>query len=240
MKRTKIKDRVLPTYTKGEEIFNMTSHIVGAVLGIVTTVLCIVMAALHRSTYGIVSSSIYGTTMIILYTMSSVYHGLSPRKSTGKKVLQVLDHCTIFLLIAGSYTPIALCAFREYNPVLGWTMFGVVWVAAILGIVLNAIDLEKYKSKMIIKMGLDDKFKEKFSMICYLAMGWVVIFRADLLPVVLGKNGLILLVAGGIAYTIGAVLYGLGRKHKYMHSIFHLFIVLGSLLHFFCILFYVV
>lgn len=225
MKRTKIKDRVLPTYTKGEEIFNMTSHIVGAVLGIGTTVLCIVMAALHRSTYGIVSSSIYGTTMIILYTMSSVYHGLSPRKSTGKKVLQVLDHCTIFLLIAGSYTPIALCAFREYNPVLGWTMFGVVWVAAILGIVLNAIDLEKYK---------------KFSMICYLAMGWVVIFRADLLPVVLGKNGLILLVAGGIAYTIGAVLYGLGRKHKYMHSIFHLFIVLGSLLHFFCILFYVV
>lgn len=98
MKRTKIKDRVLPTYTKGEEIFNMTSHIVGAVLGIVTTVLCIVMAASHRNTYGIVSSSIYGTTMIILYTMSSVYHGLSPRKSTGKKVLQVLDHCTIFFI----------------------------------------------------------------------------------------------------------------------------------------------
>lgn len=225
MKRTKIKDRVLPTYTKGEEIFNMTSHAVGAVLGIVTTVLCIIMATSHNSPYGIVSSSIYGATMIILYTMSSVYHGLSPQKSTGKKVLQVLDHCTIFLLIAGSYTPIALCAFREYNVVIGWTMFGVVWASAILGIVLNAIDLEKYK---------------KFSMICYLAMGWTVIFRADLLPVVLGKNGLLLLVAGGIAYTIGAILYGLGRKHKYMHSIFHLFIVLGSLLHFFCILFYVV
>ena len=225
MKRTKIKDRILPIYTKGEEIFNMTSHIVGGVLGIVTLVLCIIMSASHHNTLGVVSSSIYGTTMIILYTMSSIYHGLSPQKSTGKKVLQVLDHCTIFLLIAGSYTPISLCAFRKYNAVLGWTMFGVIWASAILGIVLNAIDLEKYK---------------KFSMICYLAMGWAVIFRADLLPIVLGKNGLLLLAAGGIAYTIGAILYGLGRKHKYMHSIFHLFIVLGSLLHFFCILFYVV
>ena len=224
MKRTKIKDRVLPTYTKGEEIFNMTSHIVGAVLGIVTTVLCIVMAASHRNTYGIVSSSIYGTTMIILYTMSSVYHGLSPRKSTGKKVLQVLDHCTIFLLIAGSYTPIALCAFREYNPVLGWTMFGVVWAAAILGIVLNAIDLEKYK---------------KFSMICYLAMGWCIIIKLPLLVQLVGIPGTVLLVLGGIAYTIGAVLYGVGKKHKYIHSIFHLFIVLASVLQFLSILLYV-
>ena len=160
MERTKIKDRVLPSYTKGEEIFNMTSHIVGAVLGIVTTVLCIVIAASHHSAYGVVSSSIYGATMIILYTMSSIYHGLSPRKSTGKKVLQVLDHCTIFLLIAGSYTPIALCAFREYNTALGWTMFGVVWAVAILGIVLNSIDLEKYK---------------KFSMICYFIFFFIML-----------------------------------------------------------------
>ncbi len=224
MKRTKLKDRVLPIYTKGEEIFNMASHIVGAVLGIVATILCVIMSALHNNVYGIVSSSIYGTTMIILYTMSSIYHGLSP-KTTGKKVMQVLDHCTIFLLIAGSYTPFALCSFREYNLVLGWTIFALIWVMAIIGIVLNAIDLKKYKV---------------FSMICYLVMGWAVIFRADLLPKLLGINGLILLVAGGIAYTIGAILYGLGRKHKYMHSVFHLFIVLGSLLHFFCILFYVV
>lgn len=225
MKRIKIKDLILPTYTKGEEIFNMTSHIVGAVLGIVTTVLCIIKSASHSNIYGVVSSSVYGATMIILYTMSSIYHGLSPRKSTGKKVLQVLDHCTIFLLIAGSYTPVALCAFREYDAMLGWTMFGAVWAVTVLGIILNAIDLEKYKV---------------FSMICYLVMGWVVIFKANLLPIILGTNGVILLVAGGIAYTIGAILYGLGRKHKYMHSIFHLFIVLGSLLHFFCILFYVV
>lgn len=224
MKRTKLDERTLPTYTKGEEIFNMTSHIVGGALGIVALVLCVIFAAIHHNPYGVVASSIFGVTMILLYTMSSIYHGLKP-DTKAKKVFQVLDHCSIFLLIAGSYTPISLCAFRKYNAVLGWTMFGVIWASAILGIVLNAIDLEKYK---------------KFSMICYLAMGWAVIFRADLLPIVLGKNGLLLLVAGGIAYTIGAILYGLGRKHKYMHSIFHLFIVLGSLLHFFCILFYVV
>ncbi|MDO5555742.1 MAG: hemolysin III family protein [Clostridia bacterium] len=224
MKRTKLKDRILPTYTKGEEIFNMTSHIIGAVLGIVTIVLCIVTSAIHNNLYGIVSSSIYGTTMIMLYTMSSIYHGLSPKKATGKKVFQVLDHCTIFLLIAGTYTPIALCAFRKYNASFGWIIFGIIWGAAILGIILNAIDLKKYKA---------------FSMICYLAMGWIIIFKANLLPILLEKNGIILLICGGIAYTIGAILYGLGKKHKYMHSIFHLFILLGSLLHFFCILFYV-
>ena len=223
MQRTKLIDRILPTYTKGEEIFNMSSHIVGAVLGVVATVLCIVTAAIHNNVYGIVSSAIYGTTMIILYTMSSIYHGLSP-KCKGKKVLQILDHCTIFLLIAGSYTPFALCTFRQYNSTTGWIIFGIIWAMAILGIVLNAIDLKKYKV---------------FSMVCYIGMGWAIIVKAHLLPMLLGTNGVILLVAGGIAYTIGAILYGLGKKHKYMHSIFHLFIVLGSLLQFFCILFYV-
>ena len=142
----------------------------------------------------------------------------------GKKVLQVLDHCTIFLLIAGSYTPFALCTFREYDTAIGWTIFGIIWAMAIIGIILNAIDLKKYKV---------------FSMICYLGMGWAIIFKASLLPVLLQKNALILLISGGIAYTIGAILYGLGRKHKWMHSIFHLFILLGSILHFFCILLYV-
>ncbi len=224
MKRTKLSERELPNYTKGEEIFNMTSHIVGTVLGIITTVLCVIMSAIHNNVYGIVSSSIYGATMIILYTMSSIYHGLSPR-CKGKKVFQVLDHCTIFLLIAGSYTPFALCTFREYEPITGWLIFGVIWAMAILGITLNAIDLKKYKI---------------FSMICYLGMGWAVICKINLLPELIGRNGLILLVAGGISYTIGTIFYGLGRKHKYMHSIFHLFILLGSLLQFFCILFYVI
>lgn len=224
MKRTKLKDRVLPKYTKGEEIFNMTSHIVGAAFGVIVTIVCIIVSAMHRDAYAIVSSIIYGISMIVLYTMSSIYHGLSP-KLTGKKVMQILDHCTIFLLIAGSYTPFMLCTFREYNHIIGWIMFALIWGAAILGIVLNAIDLKKYN---------------KFSMICYIAMGWAIIFRADLLPKLLGRNGVILLVSGGVAYTLGAVLYGLGVKHKYMHSVFHLFILLGSSLQFFCILFYVI
>lgn len=222
MKRTKLSERVLPTYTKGEEIFNMVSHIVGGAFGIAVTALCVIFAAIHHNVYGIVSGAIYGTTMIILYTMSSIYHGLHPNKA--KKVFQVLDHCTIFLLIAGSYTPFVLCTFREYNTALGWTLFGIIWGVAILGIVLNAIDLKKYKV---------------FSMICYLAMGWCVIIKLPLLIQLLGIPGTVILVSGGIAYTIGAILYGIGKKHKYMHSIFHLFIVLGSVLQFFSILLYV-
>lgn len=223
MQRTKLKDRILPTYTKGEEIFNMTSHIVGAVLGIVALVLCIVFAAVHGNGYGVVSGTIYGITMIILYTMSSIYHGLSP-KIKSKKVFQILDHCSIFLLIAGSYTPFALCSIREADIVAGWTIFGVIWLFAILGIVLNAIDIKKFKI---------------FSMICYLLMGWCIIIKGSLLPELLTLKGFILLVAGGVAYTIGAIIYALGKKHKYSHSIFHLFILLGSFLQFLCILLYV-
>ena len=209
MQRTKLKDRILPIYSKGEEIFNMTSHIVGAVLGIVATVLCVVFAAMHHNGYGVVSGATYGVTMIVLYTMSSIYHGLSPKKYS-KKVFQVLDHCSIFLLIAGSYTPFALCNFREYNTALGWTIFGVIWLIAIIGITLNSIDIKKFKV---------------FSMICYLGMGWCIIFTANLLPKLLGNVGLGLLLAGGIAYSLGAILYGLGKKHKWMHSIFHMFIL---------------
>ena len=114
MKRIKLSDRILPKYTKGEEIFNMTTHIVGGAMGIVALVLCIIFAAIHHNGYGVVASSIYGTTMILLYTMSSVYHGLEPN-TTAKKVFQILDHCSIFLLIAGSYTPFALCTLREID-----------------------------------------------------------------------------------------------------------------------------
>ena len=224
MTRTKLKDRELPTYTKGEEIFNMTSHIVGGALGIVALVLCVVFAAIHRNGYAVVSSVIYGISMILLYTMSSIYHGLSPKRKS-KKIFQILDHCSIFLLIAGSYTPFCLVSFREYNTALGWSIFGIIWAMAILGITLNSIDIKKFK---------------KFSMICYLGMGWCVIFTVNLLPKLLGIPGLVLLVTGGIAYTIGAILYGIGKKKKYIHSIFHLFILLGSILQFFCILLYVI
>ena len=224
MNRTKLAERILPDYTKGEEIFNMVSHIVGGALGVVATVLCVIFAARHNNVYGVVSSAIYGATMIILYTMSSLYHGLSPNLKA-KKVFQVLDHCAIFLLIAGSYTPFALCTLREENVAIGWSIFGIIWAMAILGIVLNAIDLKKYKV---------------FSMICYLVMGWCIIFRVNLLPTLLGKTGFALLILGGVIYTVGAILYGLGKKHRYMHSVFHLCIFIGSLLQFFCILLYVV
>ncbi len=224
MKRIKLSDRVLPTYTKGEEIFNMISHIVGGALGIVAMVLCIIFAAVRHNVYGVVSSVIYGITMIVLYTMSSIYHGLKPN-SKAKKVFQILDHCSIFLLIAGSYTPFALCTLRQYDTATGWAIFGIIWGMAVLGIVLNAIDLKRYKI---------------FSMICYLVMGWCIIVKINILPELLGKAGFLLLVLGGVIYTIGAILYGIGKKKKYMHSIFHLCIFFASLLHFLCIVLYVV
>lgn len=224
MQRTKLNERILPTYTKGEEIFNMVSHIVGAVMGIAALVLCVIFAAVHGNVYGVVSSAIFGTTLVILYTMSSIYHGLN-EKLKAKKVFQVIDHCSIFLLIAGTYTPFALCTLREYSAATGWTIFGIIWGLAILGIVLNAIDLKRYKV---------------FSMICYLVMGWCIIIKGSILPVLLGMAGFILVLSGGIVYTIGAILYGVGKKKKWMHSVFHLACVFGSLLHFLCILLYVV
>jgi len=118
-----------------------------------------------------------------------------------------------------------LCTLREYNPALGWSIFGVIWGMAILGVVFNAIDLKSYKS---------------FSMICYLTMGWLIIFKINIVWEALGNIGFLLLLFGGIVYTIGAVLYGLGKKHKWMHSIFHLCCFFGSLLHFLCILLFVI
>ena len=224
MQRTKLNERILPTYTKGEEIFNMVSHIVGAVMGIAALVLCVIFAAIHGNVYGVVSSAIFGTTLVILYTMSSIYHGLN-EKLKAKKVFQVIDHCSIFLLIAGTYTPFALCTLRQYSAATGWTIFGIIWGLAILGIVLNAIDLKRYKV---------------FSMICYLVMGWCIIIKGSVLPALLGMAGFILVLSGGIVYTIGAILYGIGKKKKWMHSVFHLACVFGSLLHFLCILLYVV
>lgn len=214
----------IPTYTKGEEIFNMTSHIVGGGIGVVATVLCVIFAALHHNVYGVVGSAIYGGTMIVLYTMSSIYHGLRPHL-TAKKVFRVIDHCSVYLLIAGTYTPISLCNLREANASLGWTIFGIVWGVAALGITLNAIDLERFIYP---------------SLACYLCLGWCVLGAAKTTAIALGVGGVTFLLLGGVAYSLGAVLYALGKKRKYIHSIFHIFVCLGSLFHFFCILFYVV
>jgi hemolysin III len=224
MKRTKLKDRLLPPYTKGEEIFNMVSHIVGGAVAIAVATLCIIKAFLNHDAYQIVSAFIYGFSMIILYTMSSIYHGLIPIDA--KKVFQVMDHCAIFVLIAGTYTPIALCSIREYNTALGWCLFGFVWAMAILGVVFNAIDLKKFSL---------------FSNICYIAVGWCVIFIVNHTIKAISMAGFWWLLSGGIAYTIGAVLYGVAGKWaiKYVHSIFHLFVVAGSVLQFFAVIFYV-
>lgn len=223
MKRTKLKDRQLPTYTKGEEIFNMVTHIVGGGLGAIVIILCCIFAGIHHNAYGIFSGVIFGISMIIVYTFSSIYHGLK-KDTTAKKVFQVLDHCAIAVLIAGSYTPFTLCTIRQYNSVIGWSMFGILWGITALSITLNAIDLKKFRV---------------FSMICYLTMGWCIIFKIGVIYQMLGTAGFSLLLAGGIIYTIGAVFYGVGRKIKYMHSIFHLCILIANFLHFLCILLFV-
>ena len=222
MKRTKLKDRQLPDYTKGEEIFNMVTHIVGGALGIAYLVLCVIYAATHSDPYAVVSSAIYGASVVVLFSVSSIYHGLHPSK--GKKVMQVLDHCVIYFMIAGTYTPITLCALRENSPALGWTVFGVVWGMSAFAALLNAIDLKKYKV---------------FSIISYLAIGWCVVFTVKPVYESIGVEGFLWLLAGGVLYTVGAVLYMLGHKKRYIHSVFHIFIDLASICHFICILFYV-
>lgn len=223
MRRTKLSDRSMPDYTHGEEVANMVTHIVGGAFGIAATALCVIMAALHHNVMGVVTGAIYGATLIELYTMSSVYHGLSPRLF-GKRVLRVLDHCSVYFLIAGTYTPIALCSVRSINTALGWVLFGIVWGVAALGMTFTAIDLESNK---------------KFEMICYIGLGWCVVLTLRQVIAAITWRGFILLLAGGLAYTLGAVLYGLGKKHRYFHSVFHLFVLAGSVLQFFCILLYV-
>lgn len=222
-KREKLCERALPVYTNGEEIFNMVSHIVGGALGIVYLVICVIVSAMHHSVYGVVSSAIYGASVIVLFTMSSVYHGVRP--SMAKKVLQVIDHCTIYFMIAGTYTPIALCAIREQSVAIGWVVFGIIWGMTALAATFTAIDLNKYK---------------KLSMICYIGMGWCIVCFWKITYAAIGFYGALFLVLGGVLYTIGAILYGMGKKKKYIHSVFHIFVDLASICHFFCILFYVI
>ncbi len=220
-KRIKLRDRLLPSYSRGEEIMNMVTHIVGGGLGVLILIACVLKAALQGNIPGVVGSAIYGGMMVTLYCMSSVYHGLRP--GTGKKVMQVIDHCTIYFLICGTYTPIMLSAFIPVYPVIGWSVLIAEWALAILAATLTAIDLKKYNV---------------FSMICYILMGWGIIFFLPQAMAVMTAPGFYLLLSGGIAYTIGAVLYGIGSKMPWMHSVFHIFVVLGSVLQFLAIFFY--
>ena len=219
--RTKLADRHLPNYSRAEELTNMITHALGGLLGIAVLAMCIIRAVKNHNIYGIVASGIYGAAMISTFTVSSVYHGLLP--CFGKKVMQVIDHCTIYFLIAGTYTAVVLSAIRPVYPALGWGLFIFEWSLAAVAATLTAIDMKKY---------------EVFSMICYIGMGWAVIPFARQTYAVLTAPGFLLLLGGGIAYTIGAVLYGIGSKKKWMHSIFHVFVVLGALLQFLSILLY--
>ena len=219
MKRTPLRQRMLPDYTNGEEIMNMVTHIVGGAMGICVFVFCLLQA---NTITGIVSSCIYAGSMLLVYCMSSIYHGLRP--GMAKKVLQVLDHCAIYFLIAGTYTPILLCAFVPVYPLIGWGLFAAQWGLLALAVTLTAIDLERYNT---------------FSMICYIFMGWGIIFFTPQAIHVLGSAGFQLVLAGGITYTVGAILYGIGNKVRWMHSVFHIFVVAGSFLQFMAIYLYV-
>ncbi len=207
----------IPKYSLSEELLNAISHGVGAIFGIVATVLCILKSV--GDPWKVVSSAIFGATMLLLYLMSCLYHALKVNKA--KRVFRVIDHCTIFLLIAGTYTPFTLVTLRG---TVGWWLFGSVWAIAILGITLNAIDLKKFS---------------KISVACYLLMGWAILMAFRPLSENLAPGGISLLVWGGVVYTVGAILYGIGSKVKYFHSVFHFFCLGGTVLHFLAIYLYV-
>ncbi len=219
-KRSRLSKIEIPKYTLGEELISAISHGLGAALGVLALVLCLVKSIPSGDGFTIVSSWIFGMSIIVLYSMSCIYHALKP--CNAKRVMRIFDHCTIFLLIAGTYTPFTLVALRN---TVGWELFGIVWGAAIIGIILNAIDMERYKV---------------LSMVCYLAMGWAIVFAFKPLMDAVDMNGIKLLLAGGIAYTVGAVIYGIGSKVKYMHSVWHFFVLAGTILQFLTIYYYVI
>lgn len=209
----------LPDYTLGEELVSAISHGIGAGLSIAGLVLCVVKAAQSGSALSVVSAALYGSMLFLLYMMSTMYHAL--KRNNAKRVFRVFDHCTIFLLIAGTYIPVVLIAI---GGAIGWIYFGVIVTASIVGIVFNAIDVEKY---------------EKISLACYLFMGWVIVFGFKPLMENVEKMGIILLVAGGVVYSLGAIIYKLGDNKRYFHSVWHFFVLGGSILHFFVIYLYV-
>lgn len=217
----KLKDKIkLPNYNLCEELLSAISHGLGCLLSIAALVLCTVFNAIHHNVYAVISSVIYGSCSIILFTMSTLYHSLKPNDA--KRVFRVLDHDSIFLLIAGTYTPFALVALPK---TLGWIVFGVNWLCAIIGITLNSINIQKYK---------------KLSMVLYLVMGWMILFTIKSLVKSVDIACIYLMLSGGFIYTIGTIFYVIGKKKKYMHSIFHFFVLAASILFFFAIFMYVI
>lgn len=203
-------------YTRKEECVNAITHGLGILLAVVGSVILIVYAAKLGSVTAIVSAIVYGLSMILLYTMSTLYHAM--RESAKKTVFQVLDHSSVFLLIAGTYTPIMLVLLGG-TPKALILLIGV-WITAIVGIILNVKDMNRYK---------------RVSLVLYLLMGWAVVFDIGKIVPLLGSAGTGLLIAGGLSYTIGVTFYKLKRV-MYMHGVWHLFVLSGSVLHYLCIL----
>lgn len=203
----------------GEEIANAVSHGAGVLLAAAGTVILIIKARAASSTMPAVSAALYGASLIILYTFSALYHSIT--NGTGKRVLRIFDHCSIFLLILGSYIPISLCLIRG---AFGWTLFGINTACAVIGIVLTSIDLERWK---------------KLLMALYIIMGWSIVLSAGSVVSAMEPRGLLLLLLGGIMYTLGIIFYK-NKTTKYMHFVWHIFVLGGSVAHFFCILNYVI
>ena len=211
----------LPDYTVGEEILNTVTHAIGALLGIFVLIFCVLTSVKNNNAIGAFSSTVYGLSMILVYTISSIYHGLG--KNNAKRVFRVLDHCAIYLLIAGTYTPITLSAMVPIDRVDGFAVFGLEWGLAALAITLTAIDMKKFSV---------------FSMVCYIVMGWMAFLFLPSTVAAMTLEGFGFILGGGIVYTIGAVFYGLGKKKRYAHGIFHVFTVIGSFLQFFGVALY--
>jgi hemolysin III len=200
------------------EHFNSISHLIGAALALAALVVLVVFASLQGDPWKVVSFSIYGSTLFLLYTLSTLYHSLHGR---AKLVFQKLDHAAIYLLIAGSYTPFTLVTLR--GP-WGWSLFGVVWALAIVGIVIDS---------------LHHNGPRIYQIIIYVLMGWVILVALYPLIQKLPTGGLVLLFFGGLSYTGGMVFYALDEKLEYAHGIWHLFVLAGSISHFLAILLYV-
>ncbi len=198
----------------GEELMNAITHGVGALLAIAGTVLLIVRSASHGSAINVVSVTLFGASMIVLYTISCLYHAL--RMGRGKRVFQVLDHCSIFLLIFGTYVPLCLVTV---GGAFGWTLFGVMGGCAVVGVVLNAVDLGRWK---------------RLSQALYLVMGWMGVIALPTLFRELTRLGFLLLVLGGVAYTVGVIFYR-NKEKRFWHGIWHFFVLAGTVLHFFAV-----
>lgn len=213
--RTPLKDRPFPDYSRKEEFWNSASHAIGVVFAIVMLVMAVTAPKSQNSFTALSCSIVYGGCLIITFLMSSIYHGLP--KGMPKQVMRVIDHCDIFFTIAGTYTPMMLIGVLPINPTMAWSIFIVEWVFAVIGATLNAIDLKKYAT---------------FSMICYLAMGWCVIISLRNTILALTWTGFAYILGGGVAYTIGAVLYLIGKKKPYRHFVFHVFVLLAAIIQF--------